>query len=288
MTAFSSIRMGAAALLASLSLVLSGCLLSPGKFTSELVLMGGNQFSFTYDGEISFLGLSQLADMGKVEAEFSAYCYDDEQFEQRDCTEAEIAEQRATWDESQQFRAAEDKRQAQQAAAMMGGIDLTDPAAADELVALLLRQKGWEKVEHAGDGLFKVRYSITGTMSHDFMFPVIEGMPPTNAFVQTFVRKNGQLRVNAPGFGGDATGGPLAAAFMGLSSEFGEVSGPGNENSNAPQIDGTFTIRTTGAMRILANNTDEGPVRTSTGEVLTWQITPRTKVFPTALIDLAS
>jgi hypothetical protein len=286
MTAFLSVRMSAAALLAGFSLLLSGCLLSPGKFSSELVLMGGDQFSFTYDGEISFLGLSQLAEMGKIEAQFGAYCYDDERLEERDCTTDEIAEQRAKWEEQQQSQAAEDKRQAQQAAAMMGGIDLTDPAAADELVALLQRQKGWQKVEHAGDGLFKVRYSITGTMSHDFMFPVIEGIPPTNAFVQIFVRKNGQLRVNAPGFGGDATNGHLTAAFRGLSSELGEVSRASNENPNTPQIDGTFTIRTTGAMRILANNTDEGPEHTADGEVLTWRIMPRTKQFPTALIDL--
>jgi len=95
MTAFLSVRMSAAALLAGFSLLLSGCLLSPGKFSSELVLMGGDQFSFTYDGEISFLGLSQLAEMGKIEAQFGAYCYDDERLEERDCTTDEIAEQRA-------------------------------------------------------------------------------------------------------------------------------------------------------------------------------------------------
>ena len=48
------------------------------------------------------------------------------------------------------------------------------------------------------------------------------------------------------------------------------------------EIRHAFTIVTDG--RILANNTDEGPVAHSRGEALVWEISPRTEQAPTALI----
>jgi len=56
---------------------------------------------------------------------------------------------------------------------------------------------------------------------------------------------------------------------------------------NLPVMDGTFTIRTAPGMRILANNTDEGPATSAAGDVLTWQINSRTTQAPTALIGAA-
>lgn len=99
MTKQSSIRMCAASILAGLSLILTGCFITPGKFSSELVLSSDESFSFTYEGEIFFLGLSSLAQMGAAAEEFEPdECYDDETYETRECTEAELARQRADWD----------------------------------------------------------------------------------------------------------------------------------------------------------------------------------------------
>jgi hypothetical protein len=291
-TVFSSFRSKAATLVAGISLCLTGCFISPGSFTSELTLAETDQFTFVYDGEIFFLGLSKLAQMGATRDEpFSPTCYDDETFDTRDCTASETAEQRREWDADASERAAKRKRKAEQRAVIMGGIDPSDPKAADELVRLLERQQGWEQVEHLGDGLFKVRYAISGTLTHDFMFPMIEGFPPTNPFVQTFARKNGQLRIYAPGFiaqGGDSgLGGMMGgkSALAGLRAMTNDA-GPDVEMPSAPVLDGTFTIRTTGAMAIRANNTDSGPETTATGEQLTWKITSRTAQIPTALIEL--
>jgi hypothetical protein len=117
------------------------------------------------------------------------------------------------------MRAEEAKEKAKQMAAMMGGIDPSDPKAADELVKLLKRQKGWERVVHKGDGVFDVSYRVSGTLGHDFLFPTIEGFPATNPFVQMIQRKGGQVRINAPGFAaqsGDAGGG--MGAMMGMGS----------------------------------------------------------------------
>lgn len=296
MTMFSHIRLRAAALLAGFALVLSGCFMSPGKFTSELAITGPDSFTFTYEGEIFFLGLSKLAQMGAGEQDFTpSDCFDDETFETRDCTEAEIASQRAEWEAGAAERAEQQKKQAQQMAALMGGIDPSDPKAADELVTILQRQKGWERVVHKGDGVFDVSYKITGTMGHDFMFPLIEGFPTTNPFVQVYLRKGDQVRINAPGFAvqnGDTGGlgallgaGSFAGlAAMGAAEEAGKAGQDPATIPGVPQIDGTFTVRAAPGMRILANNTDEGPVAGTAGEALMWKINPRTAQAPTALI----
>jgi hypothetical protein len=294
MRAISSTRALAAAVLAALSLVLAGCLITPGKFTAELALTGADQFTFTYDGEIFFLGLSKLGQMGSSADETfqPASCTDDETYATRECTQAELDKQRKEWDAAAPARAAERKKQAEQMATVMGGINPEDPKAAEELTRLLLRHKGWEEVQSLGDGLFKVRYRISGTLGHDFMFPVIEGFPATNPFVQTIARKNGQLRINAPGFAVQGADNPMAGMMggMGALAGMGAMAAEGASDGKAmpamPRLEGTFTIRTSAAMRVRANNTDEGPAPAASGEVLTWQITPRTTQMPTALIEL--
>ena len=47
-----SVKIRAAALAAGSSLALSGCLLSPGSFMSELHLMKDGTFSYSYDGRL--------------------------------------------------------------------------------------------------------------------------------------------------------------------------------------------------------------------------------------------
>lgn len=296
MTIFTTIRLRAAALVTGLALALAGCFMTPGKFTSELAITGPDSFTFRYEGEIFFLGLSKLAQMGAAadQAFKPETCYSDEGFEERECTPEELAKQRADWEAGAAQRAAEAKKQAEQMAAMMGGIDPSDPKAADELVKLLQRQKGWERLVHKGDGVFDVSYRATGTMGHDFTFPMIEGFPQVNPFVQVFLRKGGQVRINAPAFAAAQTGDTSGiGAMFGLGSMAGlaalgqSTSGDDPETEalkTIPQIGGTFTVRAAPGMRILANNTDEGPVAGTAGETLTWTITPRTTQAPTALI----
>ncbi len=295
MTIHTTIRLRAAALLAGLALALTGCFMTPGKFTSELAITGPDSFTFTYEGEIFFLGLSKLAQMGAASEETftPSTCYSDETFEERECTAQELADQRREWEAGAADRAAQAKKQAEQMAAVMGGIDPSDPKAAEELVRLLQRQKGWERVTHKGDGVFEVSYRTSGTMGHDFTFPLIEGFPSTNPFVQVFLRKGGQVRINAPGFAAQ-TGDPSGmGAMMGMGAFAGLAAIGAGESGNSaeaealkaiPVIDGTFTVRAASGMRILANNTDEGPVAGTAGETLTWRITTRTAQAPTALI----
>lgn len=296
MNQMTTIRLRAGALLAGFALLLSGCFVSPGKFTSELHLTGPDSFTFTYDGEIFFLGLSKLAMMGaSAQESFSASCFDEETFESRDCTPEEEAAQRAEWEAGAAEREAKAKKDAEQMKAIMGGIDPTDPKATEEMVRLLERQKGWNRVVHKGDGLFEVNFAASGTLGHDFLFPMIEGFPVTNPFVQMILRDGGQVRINAPAFAFQSGDNPMGAMMGGMGSlaglaalgaaEQGEDKEAAEPIPGLPVLDGTFTIRTAPGMRILANNTDEGPARASDGgEVLRWTISPRTTQAPTALI----
>lgn len=302
MTIFSPIRLRAAAMLAGFAIALSGCFMSPGKFTSELQLTGPDSFTFSYNGEIFFLGLSKLAQMdASADENFTANCFDDQTFETRDCTAEEESAQREEWNVGAKERAAQQKKEAEQIAALMGGIDPSDPKAAAELVALLQRQKGWDRVVHKGDGVFDVSYRVSGTLGHDFVFPMIEGFPATNPFVQIILRKGGQVRINAPGFAAQSAdpamggiGGMMGMGSLAGLAALGAAEAASEENAQAepipgiPVIDGTFTIRAAPGMRILANNTDEGPsTDTAGGETLTWRISPRTAQAPTALIAAA-
>ena len=273
--------MRAAALACVGAFALSGCLLSPGTFTSELHLMKDGSFSYSYDGEIQMLALSKLAEMSEAER-FEAECYDEE-FEKRECTLAEVNEQRAEWDEGASERELERKEKAEQMKAVLGGIDPSNPEAAQELAQKLERQRGWEDVTYLGDGLFDVDFRISGTLSHDFAFPVIEKMPMANMFVTIVLRDEGQIRVDAPGFAAQGGGNPMQGMVAGMAglAQMSDKKG-GADKGRIVVPEGTFTIVTDG--RILANNTDEGPQQNARGKALAWQIGPRTEQAPTALI----
>lgn len=262
-------------LIALISMLLSACLFAPGKFTSTLDLRKDGQFSFAYTGEIHMLALSKLAEeANKAPATFTAEtCYKDDTFDERPCTDEDLAKQKQAWEE-EQARSAEKRRQdAQSMRAILGGIDPSSPKAAEEFAARLRRQAGWKRVDYKGDGLFDVDFAITGRLDHDFTFPTIERFPMANAFVQIAMRNDGSVRVDAPGFA-PAAGGEPFRSMMGAKD-----SGP------APtQADGTFTLRTDGT--ILANNTDEGPQPDPAGQKLDWTVNLRTPAAPTALIKL--
>ncbi len=279
-------------------LLLTGCFLQPGKFDAELTVERGGTFGYRYDGEIYLLGLSKLAELGQrmenSDAEFVEQpCYDDgleeDAFEERPCTEDEIATQKRDYEDELKSKAEEQERETEMMKAMLGGLDPTDPDAAEELVARLERQVGWNNVEYAGDGLFNISFAIRGRLSHDFVFPTMERVPMANHFVQLALREGQKVRMDAPGFAASSSDDPFSSMMGGMTGMFGAImaaSGDDGEDEDIPlfpELDGTFRLVTDA--RILANNTDEGPEMIDGREVLTWTINKRTKIAPTALID---
>ena len=279
-------RVGAIAVAAVLSLALTACLLAPGKFVSTLDLRKDGRFSFTYKGQISMLGLSKLAEMDRKEkGEFKAEpCYKDDGETERACSADELKDQKIQWEDEQKAAAEKAKRDAETAKMLFGGIDPTSPKAAEEMAERLRKQAGWKSVIYKGDGLYEVDFAIAGRIDHDFAFPTIERFPTANAFVLLNRRADGSVRVEAPAFGpssgsGNGMGSLAAMAAMGKAKD-------GEEKLPLPEMDGTFTITTDGA--ILANNTEDGPKTGTTGQMLSWTVTPRSGPAPTALVKLGA
>jgi len=279
-----------------LAVLLSACLLSPGKFTSRLDLRRDGSFSYSYTGEIFLLGLSKLAEMGQTEGKkaFEPSPCQNDSMEDRKCTADELAGQKRTWQEEQSAAAEKAKRDAEQMKAFMGGIDPSNPQAAQELAARLRRQAGWRSVVYKGDGLYMVDFAVTGRIDRDFTFPTIERFPMANAFVQVTRRNDGTVRMDAPGFAPSSGGSPFTQMFSGglmgggmMSDETGGKDGKAKAAPPAlPVMEGQFTLTTDG--EILANNTDEGPQADPAGKRLQWLVSPRTAAAPTALVRLAN
>lgn len=276
-----------AVLAVGLALLLTGCFLSPGKFDSALDIRKGGAFSFSYKGEIYVLGLSKLAEMGNEiggDQSFEASpCYD-ENIDERECSDEEIEQQKQDWEESKASKKAEDSRNAQAFGAMFGGIDPTDPAAAEELAASLRRQHGWNSVEYKGDGLYVVDFAVSGRLDHDFTFPVLEGSALSNNFVIANLRNGGVVRVDAPGFSVQSTSPSASSGLLQAASLYGEDTSDGADAPRIPELNGTFTITTDAT--VLANNTDEGPQASPKGQMLSWKINRRKANAPMALIQL--
>ncbi|ARU15597.1 hypothetical protein [Croceicoccus marinus] len=257
------------------ALALSACFLTPGKFESELLLTSGGVFAFSYEGEITTMGLNQLAQMGATQP-FEASCADDG-MEPRDCTAEEVEQQRAEWEAEQ----GEDAREREQFIKMFGGMDPSDPEIAEKLVATLRKMRGWEAVSYRGEGIYDVRYRTEGVLTHSFLFPVLEDMPGMTHFVSVTPRSDGSIRVQAPGFGGEQAGMGQGLPMM---MAMGAMQDGDKDAAQIVLPDGQFTIRTDG--QILTNNTDEGPVVEGDMKVLRWTVDESSKTAPTALIAL--
>jgi len=273
-------RTGAVASLLAGSALLSGCFLQPGTFDSTLNLRQDGRFSFDYDGEIVMAGLGDLADMAQ-QANASGPpdpCIDDATGKERACSDNELAQ-----------REAEEAQSRAMMQAMLGGADMSDPQSAQQLAQSLARQKGWDSVEYAGEGVFEVSFSIQSVMAHDFDFPTMEGMPVSTAFVTARLRDEGRVRIEAPGFaaqGGNPLG-PMMGMFGAMSAANGSSDAAEGDTAQTPPvrpIEGTFRIVTDA--RILANNTDEGPQAVADGEMLVWAIDTQTAAAPMALVQL--
>jgi hypothetical protein len=358
---------------------LSGCLLLPGEFNSEMTILKSGDFSFSYKGEIQLVGLANLLnndlegmDLGTTE--FEASCYgeapevkskaeeakdkkkekakekaiqdkastdaalatitgaqggtaasrtsqedytlaqdstedtaeteetavdaaaaaadaaaeaveaaieEDSEFEERECTETEVAEQKKEWDEQQTRRKKEKEQQKKMFAMLLGGVDPEDPKTIERFTKEVERLAAWNKVTHKGNGVFMIDYSTKGRLADDFAFPVIPRYALGNPMIHISRWDNGRVRIEAPTFHNDPDMSMLALMGAG-----GMMPGMGMKNKDVEplEVKGTFVIKTDA--NIAANNTEEGPSEVGGLQVMTWVIGPRTYGPPMALLKL--
>lgn len=247
-------------------LLLLGCLLTPGKFTSSLDVAKNGTFTFRYKGEIILL--TNKSFLGEAaEPEFTPECRDEDS-NQRECTPEEVAEQRLTFDEERRTREEREAKDRAEMAAALGGLDPGNEATMDEFAARLQREAGWKSVTHRGGGIFDVDYEISGGLDRDFVFPVFPRFDFIAPFVVVTRRDDGALLVRAPGLGASGSGGAASA--------------PGNMGTGMSKAEGVFTVTTDAA--IATNNSEEGPVGQGGKQRIEWRITPLNRTAPEALL----
>lgn len=248
-------------------LLLTGCLFTPGKFTSGLDIGRDQSFAFAYTGEILFSadpkstdGITDDDDEEETGISFEPPCMDDEG-ESRACTADEKEAQAKAAAARKEERA---KRRAEMAKTF--GVDPEDESSMKAFAEALSKEAGWKSVEYLGQGKFKVDYAVRGTLDRDFVWPVYPKMEMVFPLVVIRKRADGAVQVIAPGFANGA-------------------SRPSFENplsQRGGKADGTFTIRTDA--EIVTNNTDDGPVREGARQKLVWKVDAFASKTPETLI----
>lgn len=220
--------------------LLVGCVLTPGKFVSTLRIDADRSFAFAYKGEVIALDPgSAMKGMGKS-------------------SEPEDG-------------AKEDKDAKAQAATEAVQTD----AKHREMAAALSKEAGYRSVTYQGKGKFLVDYAVAGTLSHGFVFPYNSDAEAVFPFLAIEVRKDGLVRVKAPGFAGRREG----AGSM-------EAMGGGAGADAARYLDGRFTLDTDA--EIVSQNNEDGATAARGRKSVAWRATPLTKDAPTAVLRLKS
>jgi len=277
-----------------LPLLMSGCFLAPGVFTSSLDLKRDGSFTFAYKGEVIFLDPEEMGGGKKIEAEpwsaDKAVCYQGqeasyqdfpvttvaEDAQQRPCTAAEITGLKEQHAAAEDRRLAKDRQEAAQFAGMFG-FNPMDEAANAKLAANLMRYEGWRSVSYRGKGVYDVDYQIASKAGHDFIFPIFPQGDILIPFVTMRGQDKGSVRVNAPALiGGGLKGMAMQMKSLGMPQ--------GKDLPQTSRTKGTFTITTEG--EILTNNTENGAVVVGSARKLVWDIDSKTEKIPEALIKL--
>lgn len=214
----------AVALLIALAvpMLLTGCLLTPGKFTSTLDVRADRSFTFTYVGEV----IAPKPDTPSA-----------------------------------------------------GEDEASDPDAERKrmrtLADALAKEYGFRSVRPLGDDRLAIDYSVSGRLTHSFVFPFNPDAEVLVPFLMIELRGEDGVRLKAPAFAKDSQP-TLSAPGIGAPSG-------GRTND---RIDGTFTLTTDAT--IVSQNQEDGATRTPDGRSqIVWRITPLTQDAPVAVLRVA-
>jgi hypothetical protein len=232
------------AILATLLLV--GCILSPGKFVSTMTINADRTFAFTYKGEViasdpsnALKGIGDKpAAAPEPDAKPAVY------------RTAAVNPKAGTEPEAEPAEDSEAKNR--------------------EIAAALSKEHGYRSVVYQGKGKFLIDYAIKGTLTHNFQYPFNSDAGVVLPFIVIELRQGGTVRVKAPGYTNAETGSnPM---------------GGGSMSQAAKLLDGTFTLDTDA--EIVSQNNEDGAKTVSGRRVMTWRATPLTKDAPTAVLRL--
>ena len=238
-------RLGRLTIALGALLLLSGCLLVPGKFTSSLDIRADRSFTFTYRGEVIAQDTDSMVPSDSPGGEKSG-------------DDASIKPTAFFQEDTGATDGASAKPDSPETRAKM-----------EALAEALTKEKGFRSVRYLGKGKFDIDYALSGTLTHTFLFPFNTDAEVLVPFIAVELRGDDRVRVKAPGF---ANGQDKARAPM----------GGGNGSDANKFLDGTFTLTTNA--EIVSQNQEEGPATIPGGKRLSWKVTPLTNQAPMAVI----
>lgn len=232
-------------------LLLLGCVLTPGKFTSTMTINADRTFAFTYKGEVYAIdpsaALKGIGDKPTTE----------------DTPDAKPAV----------YQIASTNRKAGKPPEIAPDAD--SETKNREIAAALSKEYGYRSVVYKGKGKFLIDYAIGGTLTHNFVYPFNSDAEAVFPFIVIELRQGNTVRIKAPGFA-KGSGNDGAAGGMG---------GGMGQDSAAKLLDGTFTLDTDA--EIISQNNEDGAKTAGGRRVISWRATPLTKDAPTAVLKLA-
>jgi hypothetical protein len=270
------------------TLLLTGCLWGPGKFTSDLTLRKNGSFVLDYRGEIVLMTPPDEAEKVEPWKDSMARCYEGsepyiigpdeaagtEDEMSRPCTPAELSGLKARYEREAAEKAAAKRKQNEEMAKAFGLPGLDDESNR-AFAAKLMRYEGWRSVAYRGKGVFDVDYRFEGRATQDFLFPAL----PDNDLVIPFIairrRNDGSVLVTAPALTGGS--GPLA-------SRAGAAAASATKDTPPSRAEGRLTIITDG--EILTNNSEDGASQHAIGRQVRWDVGPASNKIPETLIRL--
>lgn len=234
-------------------LMLVGCLLAPGKFTSTLTINADRTFTYAYQGEVYAFDLNEaMKDMPSGN--------DDDD----DTKKTDGASLKTTAFDADQDKGTDKKDDAKAKA--------DNDAKNREMATTLSKEAGFRKVEYVGDNKFLIDYQISGKLDHTYLFPYNLDAGIIIPFVAVELRANGTARVKAPGFANDTKD---AAGGMGSDA-----------SKASAKLDGTFILDTDA--EIVSQNNEDGVKVVNGRKTVTWKATPLTSTAPMAVVRFAA
>lgn len=157
-------------------LALTGCLLTPGKFTSDLAINADRTFSFSYVGEV--IAVDPTSGMKTAE-------------------------------EPAADASAEEKQAAAEKKAELARTEAENEVKRRAVADALSKEAGYRSVRYVGNGKYLIDYAISGRLDHGFVFPFNTDAEVAIPFIAVELRKDNSVRLKAPAFGksGDKPGG---------------------------------------------------------------------------------
>ena len=245
-------RMTRLALVLLAPLVLVGCLLAPGKFTSTLTINADRTFTYSYQGEVYAFDLNEaMKDMPSGN--------DDDTKKTDGVSLQNTGFQKG--DKKGGKGNAKDDAQAQAAADVKNR----------EMAATLSKEAGFRKVAYVGNNKFVIDYQISGKLDHTYLFPYNLDAGIIIPFIAVEIRANGTARLKAPGFANDSKD---SAGGM----------GPDASKASA-KLDGTFILDTDA--EIVSQNNEDGVKVVGGRKTVTWKATPLSNTAPMAVVRFA-